>query len=72
MKSKRSEYIVITDDNINEQMHFFEDGTKGMIIHCKKSDLTKLAKSANRKMPKKLRKFRKFVHLNPEISFLVK
>jgi hypothetical protein len=78
MKSKRSEFLVVTDDNIKMEMHFFSDGTKGSVIRCKRSDLLKLAREVEKKS-KKFKKSKKeiirkasfFVHLCPEISFFI-
>jgi hypothetical protein len=75
MKSKRSPFIVVTDDNIKIDMHFFADGTKGVIIECKRSDIVNLAKQAIGKVKfsdAKLKKYGRFVHLSPEISFFIK
>jgi hypothetical protein len=78
MKSKRSETIVVTDEFLSMEMHFFSDGTRASIIRCKKKDILKLAKMIEKK-DGKMKSLKKrtgidsfSVHLSPEICFFVK
>lgn len=69
MKSKRSDYTVITDKHISLEMRFFSDGGRGSIITLTNKDIQNLAKQSNKRL-KKLKKGY-FVHLCPEISFFI-
>lgn len=74
MKSKRSPLLVVTDDSISVNMNFFSDGTKATIITCKGKDIVELVKQYQKIIKKRSKKFKdhlQFVHLNPDISFLL-
>lgn len=75
MKSKRSDYKVITDRFIPLSMHFFSDKGRGSIIEVTAREIAALNKSVQTRKKKLQKKHGRsvgyFVHLCPEISFFV-
>lgn len=71
MKSKRSDFIVITDRNIPVKSFFFCDGTKQLILAITRKELRALAKGGSKVLPCEKKFPGRYIHLSPEIAFWI-
>jgi hypothetical protein len=77
-KSKRSDYLVITDDRVRVSYNLFEDGSLGHHFDLTEQQALALGKALLKHIPHMRKKFKNrkqrlgyFVHFNPEVSFFI-